>query len=126
MRKLIPSRRLTALLAAYVIALQALLLPLTVAAHAAPEEGLCVSAKSGGAPRSTTSPDRSPARHDSGCACAAGCGMQCHAPALAGAPSIAFAAYPLRVSMAAPAPPVTAVIRPPHRTPLVARAPPLV
>lgn len=121
MRKLTPSRRLMALLAAYVVALQALVLPLTVAAGAAFDQGLCVSATSGGAP----SPARSPASHDSGCACAAGCGMQCHASALAGAPSIAFAAYPLRVSILAPAQPITAVVRPSGRTPLVARAPPL-
>jgi hypothetical protein len=121
MRKLIPSRRLIALLAAYVVALQALLLPLTVAAGAAFDQGLCVSAASGGAP----SPTKSPASHDTGCACAAGCGMQCHAPALAGAPSIAFVAYPLPVSIIAPAQPITAVILPASRTPLVARAPPV-
>jgi len=49
-----------ALFAAYVVALQALLLPLTVAAFAMPEAGLCVTvAGKGSLP---------PVSHDTGCA----------------------------------------------------------
>lgn len=78
MSRPVRSRRLVALLAAYVVALQALLLPLTVAAFAAPENVLCTAAGE----RSHPSSD-----HDSGCACAAGCGMQCGTLSLADAPS---------------------------------------
>jgi hypothetical protein len=118
MRRLIPSRRLIALLAAYVVALQALLLPLTVAAHPIVGDSLCSSA--------TADDGRGPVGHDTGCACAAGCGMQCHAPALADAPAVALAARHALVSRIAPERPIVAVIRPSSRTPLVARAPPSV
>jgi hypothetical protein len=116
MPRLIPSRRLIALLAAYVVALQALLLPLTVAAHPLFGESLCASATADGTPK--------PAGHDKGCACAAGCGMQCHAPTLAGPAPITFDAHRLRVSTVAAAPLIVAVVRSPSRTPQVARAPP--
>src|ERR1700757_3916480 len=59
MPSLIPSRRLIALLAAYVVALQALLLPLTIAAHPILDGSLCASATADGGPP--------PAGHDSGC-----------------------------------------------------------
>jgi hypothetical protein len=70
MSELFQCRRLIALAAAYVIALQALLLPLSVAAGGAFDFSLCTA---------VTSADRpsSPAGYDSGCPCAAGCGMQC-------------------------------------------------
>jgi hypothetical protein len=113
---LIPSRRLIALLAAYVFALQALLLPLTVAARPILDGSLCASATADGGPQ--------PAGHDSGCACAAGCGMQCHAPALAGPAPIVFDVHRPRVSTTAAAPLIAAVVRRPSRTPLMARAPP--
>ena len=116
MPRLIPSRRLIALLAAYVVALQALLLPLTVAAHPILGDSLCASATADGAPQ--------PAGHDTGCACAAGCGMQCHAPVLAGPAPITFDAHRAGVSTVAATPLIVAAVRSPSRTPLVARAPP--
>jgi hypothetical protein len=69
--------RLLAIAAAYVIALQALLLPLSVAAGSPFIASLCAaSASTDGAP--------APASHNpSGCPCAAGCGMHCHFHALA-------------------------------------------
>ncbi|HVZ51743.1 MAG TPA: hypothetical protein VG986_07240 [Pseudolabrys sp.] len=76
MARIVHSRRLIALLAAYVVALQALLLPLTVAAGATFEPHLCASASStDGAP--------APLNQDSVCPCAAGCGMHCCAQVLA-------------------------------------------
>ena len=68
------SRRLIGLCAAYLVALQALILPLSMPAAADYAGGLCITAPEGGAP---------PAGQDHGCPCAAGCGMQCHVPALA-------------------------------------------
>src|SRR5664279_118193 len=64
------SRRIIALIAAYVVALQALLLPLSVAAGSPFESSLCAAAAS-------VDHAPSPAGHDGGCPCAAGCGMQC-------------------------------------------------
>lgn len=113
----IRSRRLIALLAAYVVALQALLLPLTVAAGATFDGSLCAAATSvdGSAP---------PASHDSTCPCAAGCGMQCCAQALAAPPQIEHALGPARIGVMTPAPAIEAVIRPSDRSPQRARAPP--
>jgi hypothetical protein len=75
MVRTVHSRRLIALVAAYVVALQALLLPLTIAAGATFEPHLCAAASADGAPP--------PLSHDSVCPCAAGCGMHCCAQALA-------------------------------------------
>jgi hypothetical protein len=72
-------RRLLALVAAYLIALQALLLPLSLT----PAIALSVSLCSSGTATAGTS---APANHPTGCPCAAGCGMQCCAPALAAPP----------------------------------------
>lgn len=74
MRKRPVSRRLIGLCAAYLVALQALILPLSMPAAANYAGGLCITAPDGDAP---------PAGQDHGCPCAAGCGMQCHVPALA-------------------------------------------
>jgi hypothetical protein len=92
------SRRLIALLAAYVVALQALLLPLTVAAGASFDPHLCAaSASADGAP--------APAGHDNGCGCAAGCGLHCCAQTLAIPPQQLSARIPVAVatSLAPPA-----------------------
>jgi hypothetical protein len=73
-----PARhRLIALFAAYAVALQGLLLPLTVAAFAAPDNALCVTAGAA---------THRPAGHNGGCPCDASCGMQCNAPSPAGPP----------------------------------------
>jgi hypothetical protein len=74
------SRRLVALVAAYAVALQALLLPISVA-HAAPDAGLCAS--------SALQKQQPAAGHTTGCPCAAGCGMECCAGAVAAPPSTA-------------------------------------
>jgi hypothetical protein len=79
MRRRHVSRSLIALAAAYLVALQALILPLSLPATAAVAGGLCLTAHEGPAP----------AGQEQGCPCAAGCGMQCHAPALGPAPSAA-------------------------------------
>jgi hypothetical protein len=74
MTESIRGRSIVALFAAYVIALQALFLPLSVAAGpAAAGSSLCLSAASGGG--------GPPAHDQSGCPCAAGCGVQCCAQA---------------------------------------------
>jgi hypothetical protein len=77
------STRLIALIAAYVVALQALLLPLAVVAGGVTNFGLC----SAGASAADT---QSPAGDQSGCPCAAGCGMQCCGHLLAGPPQGVF------------------------------------
>jgi len=79
MRKPLRSRRFLALLAAYVVVLQALLLPLSVAAGALVGTELC----------SATAAERGqqPGSVDAGCACAAGCGMQGCAQLLAPPPA---------------------------------------
>lgn len=92
----VSSRRLIALLAAYVVALQALLLPLTIAAGATFEPHLCAASSADGAPP--------PLSHDSVCPCAAGCGMQCCAQILA--------VPPQDVSLRGPASEATALALP--------------
>ena len=74
MRKRHVSRRLIGLCAAYLVALQALILPLSMPAAADYVGGLCITAPGGGVP---------PAGRDHGCPCAAGCGMQCHVSVVA-------------------------------------------
>jgi hypothetical protein len=76
MRNPIRFRRMAALAATYVVVLQALLLPLAVAATAPRTDVLCVTSGEG-AP--------APAHDNTGCACAAGCGAQCCVPGLLGA-----------------------------------------
>lgn len=62
-------RRLFTLAAAYFIALQALVLPMAAVAGAVVDVTTCYSA--------STNDARHPASQQTGCACAAGCGMQC-------------------------------------------------
>jgi hypothetical protein len=111
------SRRVIALAAAYVVALQALLLPLSVAAGGPFESSLCAAATSvDGLP--------SPAGHDSGCPCAAGCGTQCCVQTLAGPPQVMVAFGQTRAIAMTPAPAIEPVIRVADRSPQVPRAPP--
>jgi hypothetical protein len=115
--KTLPSRRIIALAAAYLVALQALLLPLSVAAGDSLGSSLCVSAAPAGG-------SQTPASQDGGCPCAGGCGMQCCVHTLAGASHIP--ALPSRIAIggiASPTP-VAAVFRPADRHPQLARAPP--
>jgi len=119
MNKLTRPRRLIALAAAYVVALQALLLPLSLAAASPFGTSLCAAAASahGSSP---------PAGHDSGCPCAAGCGMQCCVQALAGPPPGAITIFLTRTIAMAPEPASAPVIRLDYRSPQVPRAPPAV
>jgi hypothetical protein len=111
------SRRLVALAAAYVVALQALLLPMSVAAGGALDSSLCTAAISvDGAP--------APASHDTGCPCAAGCGMQCCVQALAGPPPGMVALGLTHAIAMPPAPAIAPVTRLADRSPQVPRAPP--
>ncbi len=105
-----------ALAAVYVVVLQALLLPLSVAAGSPFLGPLCVS--------SASEPAGQPAGHASGCACAAGCGMQCCGFGLA-APAPVFSERAPAKFYAQPAPPApVGVERTPIRSPLIPRAPP--
>jgi hypothetical protein len=117
MSNLFQTRRFVALVAAYVIALQALLLPLSVAAGGPFKSGLCAAALSVDGPRL-------PAGHDGGCPCAAGCGMQCCAQTLADPPQIMVAFVLTRATAMLQAPAIERVIRSADRSPQVPRAPP--
>jgi hypothetical protein len=112
------SRPIVALAAAYVIALQALLLPLSVAVGGDAPFSLCTAGASvAGAP--------SPVNHDNGCPCAAGCGMQCGVHALAGPPKSANHLTLAGTGALIPLPALVPAIRTWVRSPQVARAPPM-
>ena len=114
------SRRWIALIAAYVVALQAVLLPLSVATAGPFAISLCSPhATSNGAPR--------PADGQSGCPCAAGCGMLCGAHAVLTPEPVVFAAEAQEFGPA-PAPILRpmAVVRAPGWRPQAARGPPRV
>jgi len=110
------SRRAIALFATYVVVLQALLLPLSVSAlGAAIDPSLCKAA---------ASQLPQPASHDSGCPCAAGCGMQCCTAALSAPPSD-FAIASIRSEVRVALPEMDAFdARPYLRSSQLARAPP--
>jgi hypothetical protein len=116
MRKSFPSRHLFALAAIYVVVLQALLLPLAVAAGSPDSGSLCVSAGSD---------TQAPAQPDTGCACAAGCGTQCCAYSLSGAPRAALAYDPTFAWVLTPALTFEAVTQAAIRLPQNPRAPPI-
>jgi hypothetical protein len=111
------SRRVIALAAAYVVALQALLLPLSVAAGSPFDSSLCAAA---------ASVDHAPvpAGHDGGCPCAAGCGTQCCAQAFVGPPQVTVTLGLTRAIAMTPAPAIEPVVRVADRGPQVPRAPP--
>jgi hypothetical protein len=114
MKKPVRSRRIIALAAAYVVALQALLLPLSVAAAGPFAGGICASSVDG---------PKAPG-HDSGCPCAAGCGTACCVQALIGPPQGAVAHFAAYVRVIAPAPAIDAIVRPTAKGPQIPRAPP--
>jgi hypothetical protein len=117
MSESVRSRRVVALLAAYVVALQALLLPLSVAAGTPAGSSLCASAAS--------TSGSLPASHQPGCPCAAGCGMQCCAQAAVGPPpQIGIALAVTRAIAMTPALIGEPVQRPSDFGPQVPRAPP--
>jgi len=112
-------RRLIALAAAYVMGLQALLLPLSVAVGGAFTNVLCSAQQSVGN-------SQAPIGHNTGCPCAAGCGMQCCAAyALAGPPRTVIVFGLSAAGDLLPAPAVDAAPRPAARHPQLARAPPV-
>jgi hypothetical protein len=111
------ARRFIALFAAYVVALQALLLPLSVAVGGTLATSLCADAQ--------TFENQPPASHPDGCPCAAGCGMQCCIHALSGPPQMTIVVVDLRAGLA-PAAIGTdhAIWVPERRQPQIPRAPP--
>jgi len=111
------SGRVIGLLAAYLVALQALAMPLSMPPTAALGESLCLGGHAG-------DPAQHPAGHDQGCPCCAGCGLLCHAPALAGGEADPVLAPPVRVAaMVAPAAPAAAA-RPVIHVAQMPRGPP--
>jgi hypothetical protein len=110
-------RQLIALAAAYVIALQALLLPLSVAVGGAYPFSLCSAGTS-------IAGSQSPADHQTGCPCAAGCGMQCGVHALAGPPQTPIAVELAQAGVLMPLPALEVAVRPAMRGLQVARGPP--
>jgi hypothetical protein len=117
MSKSLRCRHVIALAAAYVVALQALLLPLSVAAGSPFHSSLCAAAAAtDGLPQ--------PTRHDGGCPCAAGCGTQCCVQSLFGPPQVAIILAPTRAIVMTPPRAIEPVIRPADRSPQIPRAPP--
>ncbi len=111
-----PYRRLFSLAAVYVVVLQALLLPLAVAAGGLPGEGPCLS---------SSADTHGPASNDTGCPCAAGCGTQCCAQGVSEAAPGAANYDPKYAWRLTPAFDLEAVPQAATRHPQIPRAPPL-
>jgi len=109
------SRPFIALAAGYVIALQALLLALSVAVGGSPFFSLCSA-------RTSVTSSQSPAVHQTGCFCAAGCGMQCCVHSLAGSLQASAVLDLTRVGVLMRPAVSEAVVRVALRSPQVARA----
>jgi len=110
------SGRLIGLLAAYLVALQALILPLSLPPTFAGT--LCLT-------DATSGPAHDPADHTRGCPSCAGCGLLCHTPILAGgAAGAPIDAPQLRVAAALVPTPLEAARPPATRTPQIPRGPP--
>ena len=118
MSKTIRTRRIIALIAAYVVALQALLLPLSMAAASPFATSLCAAVSDGSS--------HAPAGHDSGCPCAAGCGMQCCAQIFVGPAQIVVVHGVAAAVTLMPARALGPIIRVAYRSPQIPRAPPTV
>jgi len=121
MRNPTRGRPIVALIAAYAVALQALLWPLSLAASHPLQASLCSEA-------SATTGGPAPAGHDSSCPCAAGCGMQCCVRTFVG-PARAAVVLVLRPTGAITLTPtrmLAPVIRVANRSPQVPRAPPAI
>jgi hypothetical protein len=112
----IGSRRAVALIAAYIVALQALLLPLSVAAAAPFASHLCATSADNGSD--------TPAGPTGGCPCAAGCGLHGwdHGFVLPQPPGVTPAFDDVDAGPALPAP--EPVVRFASWRPQVARGPP--
>lgn len=109
-------RRLIALIAAYVVALQALLLPLSVAAAGPFATSLCSSASLDGSQPSGS--------HQNGCPCAGGCGMHCCAHAFVPPPQVVVVVAEVYSNLAKPALAPEPISRPFERRPQIPRGPP--
>ena len=107
-------RSIVALIAAYAVALQALLLPLSVAAAGPFATALCADA-------STHGPS---SNHQAGCPCVAGCGAQCCEAATL-PPDVTVAAPLHSLDTVVPTLALIAAKRAAERSPLLPRAPPL-
>jgi hypothetical protein len=103
-----------ALAAAYLVALQALLLPLSVAAGNPFMGSPCVSSAS------------QPVGHDAGCPCAAGCGMQCCVQALAAPVPVLAERIPVTAFVTVPPLAPVVLARSQIRSSALPRAPPVV
>jgi hypothetical protein len=114
------SRRWIALIAAYVVALQAVLLPISAVAAAPIAASICSA-------HATSDRAPLPAEGQSGCPCAAGCGTLCCAHAVL-APEAAVIASGADVFGPALAPRLrpVGVVHAPDWPPQAARAPPRV
>jgi hypothetical protein len=108
--------RFVALAAAYVVALQALLLPLSVAINASFISSPCA----------TSVENSHPISHETGCPCATGCGMQCCDQTLASPPRVEAAPAQTYARVTTSAPALEVTVRPPAKGLQVARAPPAV
>lgn len=109
-------RRLIALFVAYVVALQALLLPLSAAAGVT-YGTFCADAAS-------VEDGHRPVNHDTGCPCADGCGVLCCAQALTGPLPVEPTLVHTDVSVLAYVSLDETPVRLSHRRAQVARAPP--
>ena len=109
-------RRMVVLAAAYVIVLQALLLPLAVAAGSPYTSIIC---------KSLADNTQVPTHHESGCPCAAGCGLHCGTHVLAAAPPIMLAPALTQGYALLEKPVLVPVIRKGLRRPQNPRAPPV-
>ena len=112
----LPTRRLIALAAAYVVAAQATLLPLSIAAASPMLTSICVSVADGAG--------HQPGDTGNGCGCAAACGVQCCAPGALDRPAAQFRLPPAVVQVLAPVEALIAV-RAENRASHHPRAPPL-
>ena len=114
MTKTVRTRHIVTLIAAYTVALQALLLPLSVAAAGPFAAALCITADTG-------SPQPG---HDTGCPCAAGCGTQCCSTQLTAAPAAGDLAAAVSSHVVAPIAALQPAIRASSYSPQLPRAPP--
>jgi len=121
MRRTSYLRRLLAVAAAYVVALQLVLLPLTLAAADLLSGPLCSQV----AATASNSASTDPLKAGTGCACAAGCGMQCCASSALAPPSSAHTVDRNALWMLTPAVVVSATALTQARSPHNPRAPPV-
>jgi len=107
-------RQACALGVAYVLALQALLLPLSAVAGASVSNSICSAA--------TTNDVQDPGSRDAKDACAIGCGICCPSHSLNGVPAVI--ALELPGAACQQALPIAAPTTAPSKGPQIARAPP--